>query len=71
MPFKYEQLQDAIDLIRLGSFMWTTDLKSGYHQLPMHPSAYPYLGARVGGQLYVLTCLPFGIASACRIYTQV
>ena len=37
----------------------------------MHRDAYPYLGTRVGGQLYVMTRLPFGIASACRIYTQV
>ena len=25
----------------------------------------------MGGQLFVLTCLPFGVASACRVYTQV
>ena len=69
--FTYEQLQDALDMISPGEYLWSTDLQSGYHQLPMHPDAFPFLGACIGGQIFVMTCLPFGIASACRIYTLV
>ena len=71
LAFKYESLLQALQMIHPGSFMWTTDFKSGYHQLPMHPSTFPYLGVRLGGQLFVMTYLPFGVAPACRIYTQV
>ena len=69
-PFKYEQFQQVLQLIQAGDSLWTTDLKSGYHQLAMHPSMYPYLGVSVGGQLFIMTYLPFGVAPACRIYTQ-
>ena len=70
IPFKYESLQQVMQLLNSGDYMWTTDFKSGYHQIPMHPSAYPYLGVSWGGQLFVFTYMPFGLASACRVYTQ-
>jgi len=46
-----------------------TDLKSGYHQLKMHPDTYRFLCIEFGGQLYYFTHLPFGVSSACKTYT--
>ncbi|KAK9868491.1 hypothetical protein WJX84_009472 [Apatococcus fuscideae] len=66
----YENLQDAIYQLQQGHFMWTTVLKSGYHQIPMHRDTWKYLGIESGGTIYVMPYLPFGVASACREYTD-
>ena len=36
-PLKYDRLQDLMDIIGLGDFMTTSNDKSGYWQLDMHP----------------------------------
>ena len=40
-------------------------------QVPMHPSTLRWLGVELAGVVYVMPYLPFGIATACREYTQV
>ena len=69
--FSYETLHSAIALLQPGDWMFTTDFKSGYHQIPMHESTWQYLGTEVDGQIYVMPYLPFGVSSACREYTAV
>ena len=70
MACKYENLADAIAALEAGDWIWLTDFRSGYHQVPMHSSTFPYLGIEIAGQVYFMPFLPFGIASACREYTQ-
>ncbi len=48
-----------------------TDANSGYHHVPMHPDSYEYLALEFEEQLYVFIHLPFGLASACKVYTVV
>lgn len=68
-PVKYERLQDMPALLRPGDYLYTTDDKSGYWQLPLHPSAYTFLAMEWDGELYYWAHLPFGLAPACQIYT--
>ena len=55
--------------------MFTFDLTSGYHHIDIRPSQRTYLGfswVKEGTRkYYVLTVLPFGLATACYIFTKV
>lgn len=69
--FKYEQLSDAIEYLQPDDCFVLTDAKSGYHHIPMHKDTWTYLAIEIDGQLYAYTHMPFGLATACRIYTIV
>lgn len=71
LRFRYETLKDLVAQLEQGDWLITLDFKSGYHHVPMHPDTYPYLGVELGGQVYVMTALAFGIAPACREFTQI
>lgn len=47
------------------------DVVSAYRDLPLHPSCWNQLGFSLDGVEYVELFLPFGLRSACRIYTSV
>ena len=72
--FKYEDLRVAMMLLDKGDYMFTYDLKSGYHHVDIRPTQNKYLGfawERDGTvQFYVFTVLPFGLATACYIFTK-
>ena len=68
--FKYEDLNAIADWAEPGDYVFTLDLKSGYHHLDMHEEAWPYLGFQWQGQYYCFTQLPFGLAPACWAFTK-
>jgi len=69
--FKYEQLSGAVDLLQPNDYFVLTDTKSGYHHIPIHKDTWAYLAIEIDGQLYAYTHMPFGLATACKIYTIV
>ncbi|GLC46806.1 hypothetical protein PLESTM_001928300 [Pleodorina starrii] len=69
--FLYERLRDMKAYVRPGDFLYATDDKSGYWQIPMHPDMWTYLGMEWESQIWVWPFLPFGLAPACRIYTVI
>lgn len=74
--FKYEGLNLIPALFSKGDYMFTFDLKSGYHHLDIHvhEASQSYLGFTWGEginkKFYVFRVLPFGLASACYIFTK-
>lgn len=72
--FKYEDLRVAMLLFEKDDYMFTFDLKSGYHHIDIRPAQHKYLGfawEREGKrQFYVFTVLPFGLTTACYIFTK-
>lgn len=70
-----ETVKTAVKLIKKGAQMITIYLKDAYFHIPIHPLSRRYLrfAAKLKGKIrhYQLTCLPFGIASAPRIFTKV
>lgn len=46
------------------------DLESAYHHVDMHPESIPHLGFCWKGQYYVFCSLPFGLSSACWVFTM-
>ena len=54
--------------------MFTFDLKSGYHHVDIHKDSQTYLGFSWGEganrKFYMFCVLPFGLASACYVFTK-
>ena len=49
----------------------TFDLRSGYHHIDIHPDSQTFLGFCWKGKYYKFTVLPFGLSSACFVFTKV
>ena len=72
--FKYEGLNLIPMLFSQGDYMFMFDLKSGYRHMDIHKDSQTYLGFSWGEganrKLYVFRVLPFGLASACYVFTK-
>ena len=68
--FKYEDLRIAMLLLEKGDFMFSFDLKSGYHHVDVTEAHQEFLGFSWGGNYYVFTVLPFGLSTACYMFTK-
>ena len=74
--FKYEDLTTFAELFQENDYFITFDLTSGYHHIEIHPEHEKYLGFHwlfKYGKLkyFVFNVLPFGLSSACYIFTKV
>ena len=73
--FKYEDLKTFSELFDQDDFFVTFDLTSGYHHVDIHPEHRKYLGFHwtfSNGQTkyFIFNVLPFGLSSACYIFTK-
>ena len=68
--FKYEDLRVAMLLFEKGDYLFSFDLKSGYHHVDIALPHCKYLGFAWEGRFYVFTVLPFGLSSACYMFTK-
>ena len=68
--FKYEDLRVAMLLFEKGDYLFSFDLKSGYHHVDIAKVHQKYLGFSWGGRYYMFTVLPFGLSSACYAFTK-
>ena len=67
LTFKYEDLHVAVlCLIRMSIYIF----KSGYHHVDIHPECYKFLGFQWYNNFYNFTVLPFGLSSACYLFTM-
>ena len=57
-----------------GEYFFTFDLKLGYHHVDIHVDFWPHLGFSWGvhttRKFYMFKVLPFGLASACYVFTK-
>lgn len=71
---KYEGLNVLRNYVNEGGFVISFDLKSGYHHLGIFPEHQKYLGFSwlFNGKIcyFKFTVLPFGLSSACSIFTK-
>ena len=72
--FKYEDLRTLLSLLKAEDYLCKFDLKSGYHHVEITNLLWKYLDFQWGTndvqQYYVFTVLPFGLATACYIFTK-
>lgn len=69
--FKYENLKVISKMFDKGDFFITFDLKSGYHHVPIHKDFLAF-SLVINGHLrfFKFLVLPFGLSSACYIFTK-
>ena len=53
-----------------GEWMFSFDLKSGYHHVDVAQHHRKYLGFEWGGVTYTFVVLPFGLSSAPYVFTK-
>lgn len=70
VKFKYEGIPRLSELLDEGDWMFSIDLKSGYHHVDIHPANWTYLGFYWDGSYYVFRSLPFGLAEAPHSFTR-
>ena len=74
VKFKYDNLKTVSDLFDENDYIFTFDLKSGYHHVPIHDNHIDYLGFswEIEGAVryFVFIVLPFGLGSACYVFTK-
>ena len=56
-------------LLGPGAWIWTVDAKDAYMRVPIKRKCYKHMAFKWCNRFYVFTCLSFGLASACQIYT--
>ena len=74
LSFKYEDLRIAALIFEQGECLFKFDLKSGYHHVDVCPGHYQFLGFHWDmngiGNYYVFKVLPFGLPTACYLFTK-
>ena len=72
--FKYEGLRVAALMFEKNDYLIKFDLKSDYHHIDVHVEHQKYLGFQweIGTTInyYVFTVLPFGLSTACYLFTK-
>ena len=68
--FKYEDLRVVMMLFGPGEWMFSFDLKSGYHHIDVAQKHRKYLGFSWESVLYRFVVLPFGLSSAPYVFTK-
>jgi len=75
MPIKYDDIKVVLDFLQKDFFMIKFDLTSAYHFVEIYSPHTEYLGFSWFDQFgnvvyYKFTVLPFGISSACYLFTK-
>ena len=60
----------AASIVKPGDWIFTIDMKSGYHHIPLKQSFRKYCCFQLQGRVYRWRVLPFGLSSAPRAYTK-
>ena len=68
---KYDTLKALRYMLERDDWMISCDLESGYHHIGIHSNSVQYLGFELNGEYFYCTALPFGLATAPRIFTKV
>ena len=68
--FKMEGIHMLKDLLRKGDFMVKIDLKDAYYTVPVCQNHQKFLRFVWKETMYEFSCLPFGLASAPRVFTK-
>lgn len=69
-PFRYSSIDDAVALSFPGCFYGKLDLSNAFLSFPLHPDVVPYFVFSFDSKLYRFTRMPFGLATAPRVCTQ-
>nr|XP_056700756.1 tetratricopeptide repeat protein 39A [Euleptes europaea] len=66
-----ETLRSIMEALQVGQFLTSLDLKEAYLHIPIHPSHRRFLRFCYAKRHYQFRALPFGLASAPRVFTKI
>ena len=70
----FEDWNTALSYFKKGNFMFSFDLKSGYHHIEIIPDHYQFLGFSwdfgLGVRYFAFQVLPFGLSTAPYVFTK-
>ena len=66
----FKQLIRIADAVGKGGFLWVADLLDAYWNIPVNKKYHGLLAGEWLGKIFIYACLPFGLATAPRIFTQ-
>ena len=69
--FKMDCLSKVKNLVQLGDWAISLDLKDAYLHIPLHVAHRKYLHFYINGKAYQFTCLCFGSNQAPRNFTKI
>lgn len=69
--FKFETISHAVGLAKPGDFMFTIDLKGGYHQFRLQPDLRRFCCFEWEGDVFQWQVLPFGLNIAPWAFTKI
>ena len=64
------QLIQIANAVGKGGFLWVADLLDAYWNIPVNKAYHGLLAGEWLGKIFIYACLPFGLATAPRIFTQ-
>ena len=68
--FKMENLRSIKRAVKPGDWLVSIDLQDAYMHIPIHPDFRKFLRFKIAGKVYQFKVLPFGLASAPRVFTK-
>ena len=68
---QYQDLRSLPPLVKKGNFMFSIDIKSAFHHIPLSQSLQTLSCISWQGQVFALTVMSFGLNMAPRIWCQV
>lgn len=69
--FRNEGIDIVGDLVDYGDDLFTIDLKSGFHHIPVRKEDQDYLGFSFENRYYVFCVIPFGLSCSPYIFNKV
>merc|ERR1711991_1143311 len=66
----FERLIDIAFHAGKNGYLWCIDMKDSYFTLPIRKEYIPLFGAEWHGKIFFYACLPFGLATAPRIFNM-
>ena len=68
--FKMETIKSVLNLVTPNCYIAKIDVKNSYYSTPILPEHQKFLKFSLQGKLYKSTCLPNGLCSGPRKFTQ-
>lgn len=69
--FRMESLRSVVASLEQGEFLASIDIRDAYLHIPIAKSHQRFLRFAVGSEHFQFVALPFGLASAPRVFTKV
>ena len=69
--FRMELLYIVPDIVQAMEYMFSADLRGGYHHVAIHPDFWTFLGFEWLGKTYVFKVLPFGLNLSPFVFSKI